>query len=342
MRIVLDIKDLAKYPFLKESQHFISDFASDLESFLSGNTGRMVIKRAGDCIRNSLLVHDENDTKTDSEIPPHIAIATYAVTRILVSCSGERALIDRLVTWQTRQFYENILEEDWDMKVFLAERVGIDITSPQVPVRDYVESVRRLREDHWRLVNRIVIHGLVTVSEEETDVFIRERLWNGIREQLPLRVPASICSLLEPILLQVHDLYQKKIMQEFGVVEESAYPPCIQGLLTALASGAHITHIGRFAATAFLHNIGMKNDTILELYGRAPDFNVEKTLYQVDHISGAGGFGTEYIAPGCSTMKTHSLCINPDSLCKSVIHPLSYYKQKKKLLKNQKKMPEKK
>jgi DNA primase large subunit len=90
--------------------------------------------------------------------------------------------------------------------------------------------------------------------------------------------------------------------------------------------------MGRFTVTAFLHNIGMENTRIVEMYGHVPDFDLSKTMYQVDHISGQGGSGTEYTSPLCSTMKTHSLCAHPDSLCSKITHPLSYYKQKKRMV----------
>lgn len=330
MRATLDRKDLAKYPFLKESQYLIGSFADDLETFLTSNTGRLVIRNAGNCIKEALSFREGGVSEVVTEVPPQIAIATYAVSRILVSCSHERSLIERLVNWQSWQFYRSILDESLDKKRIVAERIGMDITSSQIPVRDYVENIHSLREDRWRLVNRHVYHGVVTITPEETDELIRERLRSILRNQLPLSVPQSICSILSPVTDTIHEQYQRKILEEFGSIEESAYPPCINALLKALASGENITHIGRFAATAFLHNIGMNNTTIVELYGRAPDFDIDRTMYQVDHISGMHGIGTEYVAPGCGTMRTHSICVHPDSLCKGVNHPLSYYKRKKK------------
>jgi len=88
--------------------------------------------------------------------------------------------------------------------------------------------------------------------------------------------------------------------------------------------------MARFAISSFLHNIGMENTRIIELYGSVPNFDLKKTMYQVEHITGRGGIGTEYVSPLCATMKTHGICVHPDSLCKKVTHPLSYYKLKKR------------
>jgi DNA primase large subunit len=69
--------------------------------------------------------------------------------------------------------------------------------------------------------------------------------------------------------------------------------------------------------------------SIIELYGQSPGFNLERTAYQVNHISGEGGSGTEYTSPMCATMKTHGLCVHANPLCAKINHPLTYYKRKK-------------
>ena len=73
----------------------------------------------------------------------------------------------------------------------------------------------------------------------------------------------------------------------------------------------------------------MDKTGIAELYARSPDFDIEKTMYQVEHITGRGGTGTEYTTPACAAMKTTGLCVHRDTLCEQVSHPLSYYKAKK-------------
>jgi DNA primase large subunit len=117
-------------------------------------------------------------------------------------------------------------------------------------------------------------------------------------------------------------------MRDFGEVEEGAFPPCLQALVRAITAGTNLPHAGRFAIVAFLHNIGMKPVQIMEIFARAPDFDPEKTRYQVEHICGRGG--TEYTAPSCATLRTTGFCVNRDGICERVNHPLSYYRIRKK------------
>ena len=104
----------------------------------------------------------------------------------------------------------------------------------------------------------------------------------------------------------------------------------MQALIAALTSGTNLSHAGRFSLTTFLHTIGMNVSGIAELYARSPDFDPEKTMYQVEHITGRGGSGTEYNAPACAAMRTTGLCVHRDPLCERVAHPLSYYTVRKK------------
>jgi DNA primase large subunit len=86
--------------------------------------------------------------------------------------------------------------------------------------------------------------------------------------------------------------------------------------------------MGRFALTAFLLNIGMKTEDVINRYTTVSDFNEQLTRYQVEHIAGKRGGGVKYTPPNCETLQTHGLCIRKDELCKKVKHPLTYYFRK--------------
>ncbi|HVN66326.1 MAG TPA: DNA primase regulatory subunit PriL, partial [Methanomicrobiales archaeon] len=130
------------------------------------------------------------------------------------------------------------------------------------------------------------------------------------------------------LLADISASFQATVMRDFGEVEEGAFPPCLQALTGAITAGTNLPHAGRFAIVAFLHNIGMNPVQVMEIFARAPDFDPEKTRYQVEHIFGRGG--TEYTAPSCATLRTTGFCVNRDSTCERVNHPLTYYRIKKR------------
>ncbi|MBP1927841.1 DNA primase large subunit [Methanolinea mesophila] len=330
MKVALELKDFAKYPFLKESQQFIREYADTIGDFIGTNPGKIALKRATGRVSDALGLQEEKapDRVPTERFEVKLEVAGYALARVLVSCQDDRSIIDRLCRYEAARAFRYLLDEDDDKKEMVASSLGIHVSGRSVPLFQYVEMVSGMREDRWRLVNREVDSGRVQVNRDEMNELIREQLRVILARQLPLKVPGQVCADLQPYLELITTAYQERLIEDMGEVEEGSFPPCIQAILTALTGGTNITHAGRFALTAFLHNIGMDKNQIVELYCRAPDFDVSKTLYQVEHISGRGG--TEYTAPGCASMRTFGLCVNRDEICGKVNHPLNYYRRKKK------------
>ena len=124
---------------------------------------------------------------------------------------------------------------------------------------------------------------------------------------------------------------RKRTVKSYEMPREiviGAFPSCIKVLHDNASAGRHLSHMGRFALASFLLNVGFSAEKIIELFIEASDFDERMTRYQVEHIAGMRGAGTKYSSPNCSTLKTHGLCRNPDEICKSIRHPLSYYRRK--------------
>jgi len=107
-----------------------------------------------------------------------------------------------------------------------------------------------------------------------------------------------------------------------------AFPSCIKSVYDRIAAGRPASHIGRFALTSFLLNIGMSVEDVFKFFRSVSDFNERLTRYQVEHIAGTRGSGTRYTPPNCTTLRTHGICILPEPECKRAINPLVCYKRK--------------
>ncbi len=338
MGLVLELRDYARYPFLKESQQFIAQHADSLEGFLQTNTGKIALTRGVERVLSAIHARHSAETGEGDETPSDnlgvkLSVSGYALARVIVSCLRDRALTESLTRYESLRAFWFIQGEEPAKRKIIAEELGIDLATDSVPVVSYVEMVSGLQEERWRLVNRELEAGRVVVREEEKDELIRERIRVVLQRQLPLDVPGHICALLAPALECITTAHQASVLEQFGTIDEGSFPPCINALIGALTGGRNIPHTGRFALTAFLHTIGMDTNAIVELYCRAPDFDVGKTLYQVEHITGRGG--TEYTAPSCAAMRTTGLCVNKDVQCTRVKHPLHYYRKRKKGVKEE-------
>lgn len=328
MEIVLDRKELTKYPFLKESQQLARRHVESLDEFLESSPGALAIERAKERVIAALDYKREFQNENVQNLRPEFEIASYALARMLVSCTGNQSLINRLARYEAERASFFLETEDPQIKQFVAWSIGIDADATTMPVTDYVELVPHLRDLRWRLINRDLRQGVVRLEPGEIDELIRERIRVILLRQLPLRVPPALCERFKPVTAEIAASYQQHLLEEFGEVQKEAFPPCIGTLIQAITAGTSLTHMGRFAITSFLHTIGMSTTEIAEVFARAPDFDLEQTMYQVEHISGGGG--TEYTPPACPTMRTFGLCVNQDKTCERVNHPLGYYRIRKR------------
>ncbi|MCW6167722.1 MAG: hypothetical protein LVQ64_04650 [Thermoplasmatales archaeon] len=118
------------------------------------------------------------------------------------------------------------------------------------------------------------------------------------------------------------------------------FPPCIRKMRRTLEAGENLSHSGRFALAAFLHRVGADEETIVDAYRGAPDFEEAITRYQVEHITHHEG-GRGYEPPECATLRSHGLCVREgdpaaaapadrarDPICfePTLRHPLQYYR----------------
>jgi DNA primase large subunit len=339
-------KELSHFPFLKKSSDFIKDIFPSLEVLLPAEKGTyltgLALTRINQALSSKKKINPHFEIRDEDEI------ASYVLSRLIVSCINDKQLIDRLTRYEAERAYIFLHSETgsegengWNentridnlgyspVSKYLADEFRIDITADRIPLADYVELVAPLHESRFKLVNRKLHHGSVEIKREERYELLRERIRVILRRDLPYKVPKNLCEQLAPVTEKIKADYQRQMLQQFGAIEESSFPPCIQALISALTSGTNLTHAGRFSLTTFLHAIGMDVAGIAGLYGRSPDFDSEKTMYQVEHITGRGGSGTEYTTPACAAMQTTGLCVRSDNLCERIGHPLSYYKLKK-------------
>ena len=72
----------------------------------------------------------------------------------------------------------------------------------------------------------------------------------------------------------------------------------------------------------------MSIQDIVGFFKNFSDYNEKTCRYQIEHISGRRGSKIRYLPPNCETLQTHGVCVNSDELCKTIRHPLHYYRKK--------------
>ncbi len=338
------IKELEKYPEVVEIGKQIVAYAIDGKRFdrefdegdifCVGCEEKCInCKSIGNFSECDLCLRCFENCKLNYGSEAALRIATMAKISVLTHiCS--RAIASSLDDWvrmryavNEASYYAEVLSRDSDVAVkFVALDLGVKLRGWSVHVASYVKASSRIRSDEWRLVNRRLRDGYVDTSRREVERIIEELL----RARLFEKVPST--ALIDALSEKINEVKRKasreakKFELDLGDVDVSCFPPCMKEILSELQRGMNVPHTARFAITSFLLNIGMSVDDIIELFKTAPDFDEEKTRYQVEHIAGERGKGVEYTSPACDTMRTYQNCV---ANC-NVSHPLRYYAKCKK------------
>ncbi len=258
-----------------------------------------------------------------------LSLLSYITSRMIVSALDDWVRMRYAVN--ESNYYAELMRNDIglgrpkrrDGDVILrliALDMGVKLKGWNVHVSTYVKASSRIRDERWRLVNRKLKDGFVETTKAEVIRIIEEMLRAKFFEKVPV-IPSIQPAVKE--LSRKAAREAKKFNFDLGEVDLKCLPPCMKEILSELQRGMNVPHTARFALTSFLLNIGMDTEGIIALFKSAPDFDEEKTRYQVEHIAGERGKGSEYTSPSCDTMRTYQNCVWD---CR-VSHPLIYYKK---------------
>ena len=217
MRLAVEPRDLTHYPFLKESQEFLAARGIKMNDLSSSALGRKYLDSAVERVKYAV---DGKDMYPESQ-DVVADIATYVLSRVLVSCIKDRNLIDRLARMEAKRAYFYLQEEDnAKLKNHVCETLGITFGTGEMPILRYVELAAAVREPKWRLINRDVDAGTVKISDDEQDILLRERIRKIFSSQLPLTIPPSMEHEFSPWCEKITAALQEKTLAEFGAIDE--------------------------------------------------------------------------------------------------------------------------
>lgn len=327
----MDVFGFANYPFVNGALRYVDSLDFNLDELFSELAFEGVRERGKERVLEAMGGGILKPPLSD-KIGAEKELLSYPVARILVSCINDSYLIRRYALAEAKSAHELLNKLPAESLREFASEFNIDATigehTSDMHFTDYIRFA--IREPKWKLINRNMKSGRVSLTKEEFARIMEEAVRKRIESNLPGEVPPEICTTLENSLQEIRSEMEAKRSEfsigEFKEIMPDCFPPCVVHALSGAQSGVNLTHSMRFALTSFLLNIGMNVDGIIDLFNVSPDFDEEKTRYQVMHIQGATG--TTYKSPSCSTMLTYGNCIGKDSICERISHPLGFYRKK--------------
>ncbi|MFQ5838116.1 MAG: DNA primase regulatory subunit PriL [Thermoplasmata archaeon] len=330
----MDLRVLAKYPFLPEALVFVKEQGQSLEEILGHRAFDTARHLAREKVFSSLESLELPEPPLSSPADFLSALYAYPLARMLVSCVGDPFLIRRFALAEASLARRRFSKEGDDFLIHACRSLRLDCfvkDGYRLHFTDFLRATKRLRGKEWKLVNQSVMDGHVILGRDRFLRVLEGHLRNRFEEELPLEVNEKLLQYFQEDVVRLRDLLRERKARfetsDLGRVRVTHFPPCMQKLLAAVQVSENVPHPGRFALVTFLNNLGLGFEEIYQIFSSVPDFNEHMTRYQIEHITGQIS-GTEYTAPECSTMKSYGLCPGPDQLCHKITHPLSYYRLK--------------
>lgn len=336
------LKVLATFPVLPEAKAWLREVGPGLDELLSDFIYNRARDRARQRVRAALTGEELEDPPLLSEVEAEMELLSHPLARLLVSAVDESLLVNRYAVAESKRLSHH-LEKSGGVTV---EAVANAVDVPHqrrdgedgarqygLTLVDYLMSAPN--EKAWHIVRRDPEKGVVWLDKEDFARLLEQVYKGRLETELTGRaknVPAAVHEVfageIERLKAATVELASRFKQAAITAVVPDAFPPCMRRIRQDMHDHVNIPHMGRFAIVTFLHTLGQDSEAILQFFSSVPDFDPEKSRYQIEHITGKGG-PTEYTPPGCAAMQSYGVCPldERDETCAKIKHPLSHYRR---------------
>jgi len=283
----------------------------------------------------------------------------YLLIKIILIVLNDKILTNRVANLYSKINYYDLLEEnDYNIYHICNEELNLNvlylpegevygnkfyennkqklITNFKIFFIDYLKLVANLRDEYRKLINNPLSNGFVFLKKKTLIRLLQEHVRNKIKEveikeiikKDELLNIKGFKELLEKISAAWKNRKDEIEYYEFdGTEDASVYPPCIQEITSKAKEGQNLIHTERLLILWFLLALNVPIEEIVKFFSTMPDFDQEKTTYQVNFAKRKG-----YKVYLCETLKSLDLCrANKDKekICTEGYYSKTQEKQRK-------------
>jgi DNA primase large subunit len=253
---------------------------------------------------------------------PWVELLSFPFSRALVLYVDDDWLRRRWALAEAARVERLLHGESDELLLHIIDDLGLKVKKEDggyvMHFTTYLHLTRRLGvEPRWKLVNRAMHKGLVTLTRPEVIRLVREWLYDNFIQTKPVPVnwhPEEAKTVKETL--------QRRAAKTMAPAPGREWAPCMVALRNRVADASHF---GLFALAAYMSNRGYEVSDIVNVLRIRSDFDERIARYQVEHIAGQRGSRVKYRPPSCQSMKTHGLCIEDGKQCPfNIKNPLQY------------------
>jgi DNA primase large subunit len=253
---------------------------------------------------------------------PWVELLSFPYARALVLYVDDDWLRRRWALAEAARVERLLHGENDEVLLYVINDLGLQVKTADgkwiMHFSQYLHLSKRLgTEPRWKLVNRLMDKGLVTLTRPEVIRLVREWLYDSFVQAKPVPVnwyPEEAKAIKEAL--------QRRAAKTVAPAPSKEWAPCMVALRNRVADASHF---GLFALAAYMANKGYEVNEVVDVLRVRSDFDERIARYQVEHIAGQRGSRVKYRPPSCQSMKTHGLCIENGKHCPNNIkNPLQY------------------
>ena len=344
---MLELSTLSKYPFLNSSKDYVKKNSLLVEELLDDPLYERARTIGIERLDNAFEKRDVGNRSLASESDCIMELLSYPIARMVAVCIEDIYFKRRYALGEAIHAYRNLVNEPTSFLIEISKEFNLNVKyyedTNQIKIYfvDYLRNAPT-RYKEWKMINRSMKEGYIRITHRDLARIIHESLRIRINNELDNKgCNKAIYKAFSTDIQRIQNsvmMHRKKIeAAPVGKLDVNKLPACMKDILVAIQAGENVPHMGRFALVTFLNSLKLSTNDILRMFSSAPDYEEEKTRYQVEHITGKIS-STSYTPPGCEKMRTYGICPTDkmDELCKKKRHPLSYYKAKWSQEKNKK------
>jgi len=334
-----ELTTLSKYPFLNESKRYVKENNLSTNELLDDPLYDRARSIGVERLDNAFNNRDVGNRSLATESDCIMELLSYPIARMIAVCIDDIYFKRRYALGEAIHAFKNLLNESNSFLINISKEFNLKIKYSEntnkirVFFVDYLHNAPT-RYKEWKMINREMIDGYIKITRRDLARIIQEALRNKINNELDSKsCNKKIYNTFSSDIQRIQNtvmIHRKKIdAAPVGKLDMKKLPPCLKEIIAAIQAGENVPHMGRFALVSFLNSLKLNVNDILKIFSTAPDYEEEKTRYQIEHITGTTS-STSYTPPGCDKMRTYGICPTDkiDELCKKKRHPLSYYKAK--------------
>jgi len=334
---MVELTTLSKYPFLNASKKYVKDNNILIEEILEDPLYERARLIGVERLDNAFKKSEVGNRSFASETDHLMELLSYPIARMIAVCIDDNFFKRRYAHAESLHAHKHLINEKTPFLLNVSKEFKLNVKQSQdtnklsIYFIDYLRNAPT-RYKEWKMINREVNNGYINITPKDLARLIQEALRNRINNELDnKKCNKNVNKIFSNDIKRIYNtviMHRKKTEAvPIGKLDTKKLPPCMKEILSSIQAGENVPHMGRFALVAFLNSLKLNSNEILKLFSRAPDFEEERTRYQIEHITGDIS-STKYTPPGCEKMRTYGICPSEkiDDLCKKTRHPLSYYK----------------